>query len=112
MARKFTAELLRKKNNGKTIVCSLPPHQNQPVTYQPRHRNDAQPWYLEGAAYRFSGNECHAIDASKTDQPCTSQNDGFTCKRLDGHTGWHLGRTDTGILHWNDSGQIYRSNCL
>lgn len=64
--RRYTAELLRKQKNGKTIVCSLAPHENQPVIYDPRNRYDSEPWFLSGAAYRFSGRECHAIDPASS----------------------------------------------
>lgn len=63
MPRRYTAELLAARADGRTIVCSLDPYQNVPVTYDPRHPHDPSPWSAPGIPYRMTGRECHAIDA-------------------------------------------------
>lgn len=60
--RNYTQELLAQRKQGAHIVVSLAPHTGVPVTYQPRHIKDPEPW-VAGLAYRFNGRECHAIPA-------------------------------------------------
>lgn len=67
--RNYSAELLKLKDQGKTVVCSVQPYEGLPMVYQPRRPRDPLPWVpaeFEGGRYegmwRYSGRQCHAID--------------------------------------------------
>lgn len=69
--RNYTAELLSEQKRGKTIVCSVAPYDGMPMAYAPRTRRDPRPWAPADVAhsayngmYRYTGRECHAVDAS------------------------------------------------
>jgi hypothetical protein len=59
--RNYTQELLKAQREGAKIVVSLQPYAGREATYQPRSIHDSLPWVTEGAPYRFTGRECHAV---------------------------------------------------
>lgn len=105
MARNFTQELLKAQSAGQRIVCSVAPYEDQPMEYKPRHGRDPLPWVAVGMSaetqktWRYSGRECHAVDAPVFEQ---------ALKALTDYYAWYIG--DTGskpvlIKDWeSDSG--------
>lgn len=69
MARNFTQELLKAQSAGQRIVCSVAPYEGQAVEHKPRHRRDPLAWVLASQHdLRYSGRECHAVDAPVFEQ--------------------------------------------
>lgn len=67
MTLSVSARLRMQQERGMVIVCSIAPHEGEPVTHSPRFTTDPQPWTLTRAAnanhadlYRYSGRECRA----------------------------------------------------
>lgn len=81
--RDFTAELRAAAQAGQTIVCSLEPHEDWPVTDAPRTglAHDPEPWTIPGVPYRFSGRECHAVTSpGPVIQRIAHRTPGCTCQ--------------------------------
>lgn len=71
--RNYTQELLAAQAKGQRIVCSVAPWVNDAMEYAPRKKGDPKPWKPVGwgfpeSIYRFSGRECHAVDAPVFEQ--------------------------------------------
>jgi hypothetical protein len=64
MARNFTQELLRARDEGADIVCATAPYEDVAVSYHPRCKRDPLPWIFTAVGRgdtRFTGRECKAV---------------------------------------------------